>query len=81
MLTTDGWQCQWNAQAPFVFAPCTRIACDVGGRLHRNKMAIVYEYLGLIYGVYGMLTGVATIRLLDARMYGAQPAPAAAVAH
>jgi len=65
ILTVNGWQCEWLEEISFTSAPCVRKSCDVDGRLAGRKLAIIAEFLGLVFGAFGVLEGINIIGILD----------------
>merc|ERR1712110_334368 len=45
--------------------PCVRTNCDLDDRLEGRKMAIIYEFIGLVLGVYGISLGIRIIAIMD----------------
>jgi len=65
LLTTDGWQCEWNDWVSTTGFACTKMNCNRDDLLITNKKAILFEFLGLVYGVYGIYAMVWIIDIID----------------
>jgi hypothetical protein len=56
---TSSWQCVWNEDAPFYLeSACTQFDCNFDNNVVDNRKSIYQEYLGLIYCLIALVSGL-----------------------
>jgi len=63
---TGGWQCIWNEDAPFwLEGSCTRDNCNLDDAVVGNRLRIFNEFIGLLYWIIAIWSGLLAVELLD----------------
>lgn len=75
---TGGWQCIWNEDAPFwLESSCTRANCNLDDAVVGNRLRIYNEYIGLMYWLVTVWSGLLAVELLDVNWSNVEVLPQA----